>query len=127
MLLLALWLALALGPVSLPLGDTLRALLHMAGLPVRAEGLEQAELIVGQLRLPRALTGAAVGALLALCGVAMQGLFRNPLADPAWSECLAAPRLGRPWPSCSAPPWVVCRHPLAPICCLSVPLSAASP
>ncbi|WP_435608594.1 FecCD family ABC transporter permease [Pseudomonas knackmussii] len=79
---LVFWLALALGSVSLPLGDTLRALLHLSGVPVKVEGLEQAELIVGQLRLPRALMGLLVGALLALCGVAMQGLFRNPLADP---------------------------------------------
>lgn len=81
-LLLVFWLALALGSVSLPLGDTLRALLHLSGVPVKAEGLERAELIVGQLRLPRALMGLLVGSLLALCGVAMQGLFRNPLADP---------------------------------------------
>lgn len=82
MLLLVFWLSMALGSVSLPLGDTLRALLHLAGLPVKVEGLEQAELIVGQLRLPRALMALLVGALLAMCGVAMQGLFRNPLADP---------------------------------------------
>lgn len=82
LLLLALWLSLALGPVSLPLGDTLRAALRMAGLPFSGQGLEQAELIVGQIRLPRTLLGLAVGAVLALSGVAMQGLFRNPLADP---------------------------------------------
>ncbi|AOE87437.1 FecCD family ABC transporter permease [Pseudomonas sp. TCU-HL1] len=82
LLLLALWLSLALGPVSLPLGETLRAALRMAGLPFSGEGLEQAELIVGQIRLPRTLLGLAVGAVLALSGVAMQGLFRNPLADP---------------------------------------------
>ncbi|MCQ4348145.1 iron ABC transporter permease [Pseudomonas stutzeri] len=79
---LAFWLALALGPVGLSLADSLRALLRLAGLPLAGEGLEQAELIVGQIRLPRALLGVAVGVLLALCGVAMQGLFRNPLADP---------------------------------------------
>lgn len=38
--------------------------------------------IVWQLRLPRVLTAAAVGAGLALCGVVMQSLTRNPLADP---------------------------------------------
>jgi iron complex transport system permease protein len=38
--------------------------------------------IVFDLRLPRALTGFAVGGLLALAGVAMQVLLRNPLADP---------------------------------------------
>ncbi|WP_280365045.1 iron chelate uptake ABC transporter family permease subunit [Pseudomonas sp. BN411] len=79
---LALWLSLALGPVSLPLGETLRAALRLAGLPFSGEGLEQAELILGQIRLPRTLLGLAVGAVLALSGVAMQGLFRNPLADP---------------------------------------------
>ncbi|MDQ7986363.1 iron ABC transporter permease [Pseudomonas sp. G34] len=78
----ALWLSLALGPVSLPLGDTLQAVLRLAGVPLAADGLQQAELIVGQIRMPRTLLGLAVGAVLALCGVAMQGLFRNPLADP---------------------------------------------
>ncbi|WP_420220343.1 FecCD family ABC transporter permease [Metapseudomonas resinovorans] len=82
LLLLALWLSLALGPVSLPLGETLRAAMRLAGLPFSGEGLEQAELILGQIRVPRTLLGLAVGAVLALSGVAMQGLFRNPLADP---------------------------------------------
>lgn len=82
LLLLVLWLSLALGPVSLPLGDTLRALARLCGLPVSADDLGQAELIVGQIRLPRTLLGVATGGVLALAGVAMQGLFRNPLADP---------------------------------------------
>jgi len=82
LLVLAIWLSLALGPVSLPLLDTLRAALRLLGLPVSGAGLEQAELILGQIRLPRTLLGLAVGAVLALSGVAMQGLFRNPLADP---------------------------------------------
>lgn len=80
--LLAIWLSLALGPVSLPLFDTLRAALRLLGLPIEGQGLEQAELILGQIRLPRTLLGLAVGGVLALSGVAMQGLFRNPLADP---------------------------------------------
>ncbi|MCS7933323.1 iron ABC transporter permease, partial [Pseudomonas aeruginosa] len=73
---LVLWLSLALGPVSLPLGDTLRAALRLAGLPLDGTGLAQAEMILGQIRLPRTLLGLAVGAVLALSGVAMQGLFR---------------------------------------------------
>ena len=80
--LLSIWLSLALGPVSLPLFDTLRAALRLIGVPIAGEGLEQAELILGQIRLPRTLLGLAVGGVLALSGVAMQGLFRNPLADP---------------------------------------------
>ncbi|UOQ91234.1 iron chelate uptake ABC transporter family permease subunit [Agromyces endophyticus] len=38
--------------------------------------------IVWQLRMPRVLTAAAVGAGLALCGAVMQAITRNPLADP---------------------------------------------
>ncbi|KIV73530.1 Hemin ABC transporter, permease protein [Pseudomonas sp. FeS53a] len=82
LLLVALWLSLALGPVSLPLDATLRALLRLVGVPLDGDGLEQAELILAQIRLPRTLLGLAVGAVLAVSGVAMQGLFRNPLADP---------------------------------------------
>ncbi len=35
------------------------------------------------IRLPRVITSLLVGASLALCGAALQGLFRNPLADPS--------------------------------------------
>ncbi len=43
----------------------------------------QTQLILGYLRLPRALLAALVGGLLAVCGTATQGLFRNSLADPS--------------------------------------------
>lgn len=82
LLLVVIWLSLALGPVSLPLSETLLAGLRMLGLAVDGDTTQQAELILGQIRLPRTLLGIAVGAVLALSGVAMQGLFRNPLADP---------------------------------------------
>jgi len=92
--LLAVWLSLALGPVSLPLFDTLRAGLRLMDLPVSADGLQQAEMILGQIRLPRTLLGLAVGAVLALSGVAMQGLFRNPLADPGLVGVAAGAAVG---------------------------------
>lgn len=38
--------------------------------------------ILFDIRLPRVLLGGAVGALLATAGAGLQGLFRNPLADP---------------------------------------------
>ncbi|MEN0106274.1 MAG: iron chelate uptake ABC transporter family permease subunit [Pseudomonas sp.] len=82
LLALALLLSLALGPVSLPWLDTLQGALRVFGAPIGGTELEQAELIIGQIRMPRTLLGLAVGAVLALSGVAMQGLFRNPLADP---------------------------------------------
>src|ERR1700733_6674547 len=43
---------------------------------------EQARSVLLQVRLPRLLAGFGVGALLALAGVLLQALFRNPLADP---------------------------------------------
>jgi iron complex transport system permease protein len=43
---------------------------------------DDAALIIGQIRAPRTLGAALVGALLGLGGAIAQGLFRNPLADP---------------------------------------------
>lgn len=40
------------------------------------------EVIVLQVRMPRALVGFLVGGGLAICGAVMQGIFRNPMADP---------------------------------------------
>ncbi|RKS88380.1 iron complex transport system permease protein [Microbacterium sp. AG790] len=52
--------------------------LALANIPVRPA----ANAIVWEDRLPRALVAAACGAGLGLCGVVMQALLRNPLADP---------------------------------------------
>lgn len=83
LLAVAIALSLALGPVSINLQDLMMVLARSVGFDViSTPALEQAQLIVSQIRLPRALLGLAVGAVLALSGVAIQGLFRNPLADP---------------------------------------------
>ncbi len=47
-----------------------------------APGLGREALVLGQIRLPRIVACVLVGACLAVCGALMQGLFRNPLADP---------------------------------------------
>lgn len=47
-----------------------------------------------QIRLPRLLTGLLVGASLAVSGAVMQGLFRNPLADPGLLGVSAGAGLG---------------------------------
>jgi iron complex transport system permease protein len=70
--------ALAVGTVGLTPGELLGALGR--GLQGRVEGA--ADVIVWQVRLPRVLLAAAVGAALALAGTAYQAVFRNPLADP---------------------------------------------
>lgn len=75
----ALLLCVCVGSVYVPLGQTLSILLRAArGLPQEAG---TAEAIILSVRLPRVLCVALVGASLSLCGAAMQGLLRNPLAD----------------------------------------------
>ena len=46
-------------------------------------GSEEQRIIVQEIRLPRALLGLAIGAILGLSGAALQGLLRNPLAAPS--------------------------------------------
>lgn len=48
-----------------------------------AESTAQDWLIVREIRVPRALLSGLVGAVLAMSGAVLQGLFRNPLADPS--------------------------------------------
>ncbi|MFA5970686.1 MAG: iron ABC transporter permease [Sphingomonas sp.] len=50
--------------------------------------------IILQLRLPRAVLGAALGASLGLSGAVLQGYLRNPLADPAVLGVSSAAALG---------------------------------
>ncbi|ODP37973.1 FecCD family ABC transporter permease [Sphingomonas turrisvirgatae] len=53
-----------------------------------------ARTILFELRLPRALLGLAVGAMLGLSGAALQGYLRNPLAEPAVLGASNAAALG---------------------------------
>jgi len=69
-------LAVALGSTVIPLDRAIPALL-------RADGADPgAEVIIWTVRLPRAVTAVLAGAALAVAGVQMQTLFRNPLAEP---------------------------------------------
>lgn len=51
-------------------------------------------LIIGEIRLPRTLLALAVGAALGLSGAALQGLLRNPLADPSITGASQGAALG---------------------------------
>lgn len=75
-LMAAFLLSLAMGSVNIPLGDILKIL--FGGEPARATWTK----IVLDFRLPKALTAALAGAALAVSGLQMQTLFRNPLAEP---------------------------------------------
>lgn len=59
-----------------------------------ADGASQNAVIVGQIRLPRVLLAAVMGATLGISGAATQGLFRNPLADPSLIGVTAGASLG---------------------------------
>ncbi|MFZ2470121.1 MAG: iron ABC transporter permease, partial [Parvibaculum sedimenti] len=72
---LAFLLALGIGAMQIPAGEVLRVLFGF-------ETDSQAAAIVLGLRLPRAVLAILVGAGLGISGAALQGLFRNPLADP---------------------------------------------
>src|SRR2546422_1447476 len=80
----AILLGVALGAVWISPWTSLRLIgwrLHLTGRPT---GVPQStEVILFQLRLPRVLLAALVGAALAAAGTVFQALFRNPMADPA--------------------------------------------
>lgn len=78
------------GAVSLTPGEVSRGLIAT----LFDESGEQAAVIIGQIRLPRVLLAAVMGATLAMSGAAMQGLFRNPLADPSLIGVTAGASLG---------------------------------
>jgi len=65
----------AFGGVKLALADAASVLL--------GGGTDMAHNLVMQLRLPRTLVAALAGAALALSGLLLQGVVRNPLADPS--------------------------------------------
>lgn len=70
------------GAMPLPLPETLRFLgQRLTGLELSSLAAHE-QAVIWELRLPRTLLAMLVGALLAICGAVMQGVFRNPLADP---------------------------------------------
>jgi iron complex transport system permease protein len=72
----------SVGPADLPLRAVGQALLTRLPWHPGPSASAVAVTIVWQVRLPRVVLGALVGAMLAGGGAAYQGVFRNPLADP---------------------------------------------
>jgi ABC-type Fe3+-siderophore transport system permease subunit len=84
LLLGAILLAVAFGAVWISPWTTVRLLAWKAGLTGRPAGVPAfMSVILFQLRLPRVLLAALVGAALATAGALFQALFRNAMADPA--------------------------------------------
>ena len=90
--------SLNLGFATIPFNNILKILTKQ--IPVLGEIIDvsdisqTAEVIIMQIRLPRVLCGALVGAALATAGVIYQGIFRNPMADPYVIGAMSGASLG---------------------------------
>ncbi|MFF0746186.1 FecCD family ABC transporter permease [Streptomyces sp. NPDC004111] len=73
-LVLVVLLSIAVGAKNLSLGEVWHGLAHYSG--------TGDDVIVRDVRVPRTLLGVLVGAALGMAGAVMQGLTRNPLAEP---------------------------------------------
>lgn len=98
---LSLLAALALGSVSLGFAESLQAIGQLG-----QQSVERSAIIINQIRLPRALLAGLVGALLGISGAAMQGIFRNPLADPSLIGVTAGASLGASLVIAGAGSWI---------------------
>lgn len=85
--------ALFLAAVSLALGPAALSPSRVAAVLI-GHGDATARIIVLDLRLPRAILGLAVGAMLGCAGAALQGYLRNPLAEPSVLGASPAAALG---------------------------------
>jgi iron complex transport system permease protein len=73
----------AIGPTPLPPGRQLAILAHQLGMWHGAVTWPSDQVVILlQVRIPRVAAGVLVGAALATAGTLLQGLLRNPLADP---------------------------------------------
>jgi len=83
LLVVAIGASLAIGAVTIAPGQVLAILGDQVGLPLPWAYETRQELVLTGIRLPRVLLAIGVGGGLAVSGAVMQGLFRNPLADPS--------------------------------------------
>jgi iron complex transport system permease protein len=81
LLLVSVTLGVSLGPVPIPFGDVWRVAAYKVGFIPDGDWSNATENIVWLIRFPRVLLAVFVGGGLAVVGVTMQALVRNPLAD----------------------------------------------
>lgn len=82
LLILASIASLSIGAKQIPAKNLGSMFLYKMGLADEAGFSAQEEAVLFGLRMPRLLLGIMIGATLSVCGTAIQGLFRNPLAEP---------------------------------------------
>ncbi|EKO3989743.1 iron ABC transporter permease [Vibrio fluvialis] len=81
--------SITVGPMNISFRDSLSSLLLQSD-----DIAKHINLVIHEIRFPRTLLCMMVGAILALCGTVMQGLFRNPLAEPGIIGVSAGASLG---------------------------------
>ncbi|WP_255501858.1 iron ABC transporter permease [Olivibacter sp. SDN3] len=82
LLLLSAALSVCVGAVKINAGELRSLVAYRLSISDEINFTRQQEAVLFSLRLPRVLLGILVGSSLAIAGAAMQGLFRNPLAEP---------------------------------------------
>lgn len=88
-------LSVSVGSADIPVGGVFLELLDRLPFVSVDSGLNERQVaILWQIRVPRVVLGALVGAMLATAGGAYQGVFRNPLADPYLLGVAAGAGLG---------------------------------
>ncbi|EMI4154003.1 iron ABC transporter permease [Vibrio parahaemolyticus] len=81
--------SITVGPMNISFTDSLCGLIG-----AHSELAPHIQLVINEIRLPRTILCMFIGAILAVCGVVMQGLFRNPLAEPGIIGVSAGAALG---------------------------------
>ena len=83
-LVVALFWALSIGTVKLPMANIYNTVMEqlVSGQPIEGADYGPVHDIIWLLRLPRLVLAALVGMGLSVCGVIMQAVVKNPLADP---------------------------------------------
>ncbi|KJY82843.1 iron ABC transporter permease [Vibrio galatheae] len=77
------------GPMDISFSDSVQSLLLQSD-----QLAPHVNLVIHEIRFPRTVLCMLVGAILAVCGTVMQGLFRNPLAEPGIIGVSAGAALG---------------------------------
>lgn len=81
--------SIVIGPMEISIADSFKGLQ-----PWNTDLPDHIQMVISQIRLPRTLLSMIIGAILALSGTVMQGLFRNPLAEPGIIGVSAGAALG---------------------------------
>ncbi|MFT4204694.1 MAG: iron ABC transporter permease [Chitinophagaceae bacterium] len=75
-------LSLSIGAMPIPLKDIVLMAAQKIHLPIHYTADEVYQGVIGEIRLPRTILSVSTGAALGISGAAVQGIFRNPLAEP---------------------------------------------